>query len=45
MSQKERNMAGYICALLISLAAMAAGVFCVFYPTISGYVRSLPLLR
>lgn len=32
MSQKERNMAGYICALLISLAAMVAGVFCVFYP-------------
>lgn len=25
-------MAGFICALLISLVAMAAGVFCLFYP-------------
>lgn len=42
MSQKERNMAGYICALLISLAAMAAGVFCVFYPLYHKWVCTQP---
>lgn len=35
-------MAGYICALIISLFAVVAGIFCIFYPFYHKIVCKIP---